>query len=119
MPIAPASYTTPGSSSPGEFVARLDQLAHEVGRAHEGDAVAAAYGLHTERDREVRLAGADRPGDDDVLGALDVRAGRKLGELRPLDAPQPALSLRRGPTRGASLAVGHENLIRRIREARR
>ena len=71
-----------------EFVARLDQLAHEVGRAHEGDAVAAAYGLHTERDREVRLAGADRPGDDDVLGALDVRAGRELGELRPLDAPQ-------------------------------
>ena len=71
-----------------EFVTRLDQLAHEVGRAHEGDAVAAAGGLHAERDREVRLAGADRPGDDDVLGTLQVLAGRELGELRPLDAPQ-------------------------------
>ena len=28
------------------------------------------------------------PGDHDVLGALDVRAGRELGELRALDAPQ-------------------------------
>ncbi len=71
-----------------ELVARLDQLAHEVGRAHEGDAVATAGGLHAERDREVRLAGADRPGDHDVLGALDVRATRELGELRPLDALQ-------------------------------
>ena len=65
-----------------ELVARLDQLAHEVGRAHEGDAVAAAYGLDAECDREVRLAGADRPGDHDVLGAFDVLTGRELGELR-------------------------------------
>ena len=82
----------------GELVARLDQLAHEVGRADEGDppayagiprrAVAAARGLDAERDREVRLAGADRPGDHDDVGALDVLAGRELGELRPLDAPQ-------------------------------
>ena len=43
-----------------ELVARLDQLAHEVGGADEGDAVAAACGLDAERDREVRLAGADR-----------------------------------------------------------
>ncbi len=71
-----------------ELVARLDQIAHEVGRAHEGDAVAAASGLDAERDREVRLAGADRPGDDDVLGALDVLTGRELGELRPRDALQ-------------------------------
>ena len=56
--------------------------------AHEGDAVAAAGSLDAERDREVRLAGADRPGDDDVLGALDVFAGGELGELRPLDALQ-------------------------------
>ena len=81
-----------------QLVARLDELAHEVGGAHEGDppayagiprrAVAAAGSLDAERDREVRLAGADRPGDDDVLGALDVFAGRQLGELRPLDALQ-------------------------------
>ena len=48
-------------------------------------AASAAGGLDAERDREVRLAGADRPGDDNVLGALDVLAG---GELRPFDAPQ-------------------------------
>ena len=48
----------------------------------------AAGGLDAERDREVRLAGADRPGDDDVGGALDVLAGRELCELWPLDAPQ-------------------------------
>ena len=81
-----------------EFVARLHQLAYEVGGADEGDppayagiprrAVAAAGGLDAERDREVRLAGADRPGDDDVVGALDVLAGRELCELWPLDAPQ-------------------------------
>ena len=41
-----------------------------------------------ERDREVRLAGADRPGDHDVLGALDILAGRELGELRARDALQ-------------------------------
>ena len=50
--------------------------------------MATASSLDAERDREVRLAGADRPGDHDVLGALDVRAGRELGELRALDAPQ-------------------------------
>ena len=61
-----------------ELVTCLEQLAHEVGRAHERDTVAAAGGLHAERDREVRLAGADRPGDHDVLGALDVFAGRQL-----------------------------------------
>ena len=71
-----------------ELVARLDEFANEVGGAHEGDAVAAAGSLDAERDREVRLAGADRPGDDDVLGALDVFAGGELGELRPLDALQ-------------------------------
>ena len=71
-----------------ELVARLDQLAHEVGRAHEGHAVSPPGGLDAKRDREVRLAGADRPGDHDVLGALQVVAGGELGELRPLDAPQ-------------------------------
>ena len=50
--------------------------------------MAAAGGLDAERDREVRLAGADRPGDDDVVGALDVLAGRELCELWPLDAPE-------------------------------
>ena len=71
-----------------ELVTCLDQLAHEVGGADEGDAVAAAGGLDAERDREVRLAGADRPGDDDVVGALDVLATRELCELWPLDAPR-------------------------------
>ena len=55
-------------------------------------------GLDPERDREVRLAGADRPGDHDVLGALQVLAARQLRELRPLDALQrlPRGSLERG-----------------------
>ena len=42
------------------LVPRLDEVAYEVGGADEGDAVAAAGGLAAERDREVRLAGADR-----------------------------------------------------------
>ena len=50
--------------------------------------MAPAGGLDAERDREMRLAGADRSGDDDVLGALQVLAGCELGELRPLDALQ-------------------------------
>ena len=54
----------------------------------------------------MRLAGADRPGDHDVLGALDVRAGRELGELRALDAPQglPVELLERLEVREPSLA---------------
>ena len=71
-----------------ELVARLDEVADEVGGADEGDAVTAAGGLDAERDREVRLAGADRSGDDDVLAALEVVAGGELSELRPLDALQ-------------------------------
>ena len=39
-----------------QLVARLDQLAHQVGRAHEGDAVPPPGGLYAERDRDVRLA---------------------------------------------------------------
>ena len=46
-----------------ELVARLEQLAHEVGGGGEGDPVTAAGGLHAERDREVRLAHADRLSD--------------------------------------------------------
>ena len=61
-----------------ELIARLDQFTHEIGRAHESDAVTAAGGLHAERDHEVGLAGPDRPGDDDVLGALSVCAAHRI-----------------------------------------
>ena len=65
-----------------EFNARLDQFAHEVGSADEGDPLAALDGFDPERDREVGLAGPDRTGDHDIIAALDVVAGGQLGPFR-------------------------------------
>ena len=84
-PAGPAfacPITLPGGAAAGVGALRvvLAQGPFEVAAqpSRLGDRVAAAGGLDAERDREVRVAGADRSGDDDILGALDVFAGRQL-----------------------------------------
>jgi len=53
------------------FVARSAQRQHEVGRAHERDAMATAGGFDPQRDGRVGFARADRAGQNDVLAARD------------------------------------------------
>ena len=63
------------------LVAGLDELAHQIGGAAKQNAVATLGGLQPQGDGEVGLAGADRAGEDDVLGAVEVVAAGELGEL--------------------------------------
>ena len=73
---------------PGQraLVAGFEQLAHQFGGAHKAHAVAPPRGLDPERDRDMRLAGADRPAQDQVMMRLDVGAASQLQELWFRDA---------------------------------
>ena len=62
------------------------QALHQVGCAREENPSPAAGGLHSQRDREMGFAGADRPGQDHVLGAPDELAACQLQDLRPRHA---------------------------------
>jgi hypothetical protein len=73
-------------SSEFACIARFNEDAHEVRCTREGDTPLLPYGLDAERDREVSLARADRPGEDHVLGALEPAAARELGDLSSIDA---------------------------------
>ena len=48
-------------------VARFEELAHQIGRAGEEHAPFLLGGFDAERDRQVRLARADRAGEDQIL----------------------------------------------------
>ncbi|MEQ8983065.1 MAG: hypothetical protein RL846_34295, partial [Deltaproteobacteria bacterium] len=68
------------------LVVCFDQHPDEVGRAMEGDTAPLLGGLETEGDREVRLPGADRSREDQVLSASDPLALREFDHLRSRDA---------------------------------
>ena len=70
------------------LVAGLDQVADEVGGLAGPDPAAALRGLDAQRDREMRLAGADGSDQDYIVAAVDVVAGRQLSQLRFGDALQ-------------------------------
>ena len=73
---------------PGELagIARFEQLPHEIGRAGEEHAAFLLRRFDAERDREMRLAGADRAGEDQILGRGDPLAARERVDLRRADA---------------------------------
>ena len=67
-------------------VARFEQLPHEIGRAGEEHAAFLLRRFDAERDRQVRLAGADRAGEDQILRRRDPLAARERVDLRRVDA---------------------------------
>ena len=67
-------------------IARFEQLTHEIGRAGEEHAAFLLRRFDAERDREVRFAGADRAGEDQILGRRDPLAARERVDLRRVDA---------------------------------
>ena len=67
-------------------VARFEQLTHEIGRAGEEHAAFLLRRFDAERDREVRFAGADRAGEDQILRRGDPLAARERVDLRRADA---------------------------------
>src|SRR5690606_15824438 len=75
----------PVQTAEAAFVARLEQRAHEVGGADEGNVLAPTRRLDAEPDRQVRFASADRPGEDDVVAALDPAAARQLDKELGID----------------------------------
>jgi NAD(P)-dependent dehydrogenase (short-subunit alcohol dehydrogenase family) len=76
------------SLKPSELarIARLEQRSDDVCRAGEENAPSLTSGLDTERDRQVRLAGADGSRKDDVVGAADPFSTRELGDLCGADS---------------------------------
>jgi len=68
---------------PGELagIARFDQLPHEIGGPGEQHASFLLRRLHTERNREVRFAGTNRAGEDQILGGGDPLAARERVDL--------------------------------------
>ena len=73
---------------PGQLagIARFDQLTHEIGRPGEEHASFLLRRFHAERDREMRLAGPDRAGEDQILGRGDPLAARERVDLGRADA---------------------------------
>ena len=67
-------------------VAGFEELAHQVGRAGEEHAAFLFRRFDAERDGEMRLAGADRPREDQILGRRDPLAARERVDLRRVDA---------------------------------
>jgi len=66
-------------------VARFEQRTDDVRRAGEENASSLTSGFDAERDRQVRLAGADGPGEDDVVCAAYPFSACELGDLRGAD----------------------------------
>ena len=62
------------------------ELPDEIGRAREEHAPFLLRRFDAERDREVRFAGADRAGEDQILGRGDPLAARERVDLRRADA---------------------------------
>ena len=76
-------------------VAGFEQQADEIGGPREEHAAFDLRRFEAERDRQVRLAGADRAGEDQILGAADpVAAGERvdLRAARPSAAWKSKLS---------------------------
>ena len=67
-------------------IARFEQLPHQIGRPGEEHASFLLRRFHAERNREVRFAGADRTGEDQILGRGDPFAAREGVDLRRADA---------------------------------
>ena len=67
-------------------IARFEQLAHEIGRPREEHAPFLLRRFDAERDRQMRLAGPDRAGEDQILGRGDPLAARQRVDLRRADA---------------------------------
>ena len=67
-------------------IARFEQLADEIGRAREEHAAFLLGRFDAERDRQMRLAGADRAGEDQILGRGDPLAARQRVDLGRADA---------------------------------
>ena len=67
-------------------IAGFEELAHEVGRAGEEHAAFLFRRFDAERDRQVRLAGPDRAGEDQILRRGDPLAARERVDLGRADA---------------------------------
>jgi len=67
-------------------VAGFEELTHQVGRAREEHAAFLFRRFHAERDGEMRLAGADRPREDQILGRRDPLPARQRMDLCRVDA---------------------------------
>lgn len=64
----------------------FEQLPDEIGGAREEHAAFLLGCFDAERDRQVRFAGADRPGDDQILGRSDPFPAGERVNLRGTDA---------------------------------
>jgi hypothetical protein len=90
---SPAKTVTQPLLQPRELagIARFDQLPHEIGRPGEEHASFLFRGFHAQRDREVRLAGANRPREDQILWrgprACTTRDWSKSGFVTPICSP--------------------------------
>ena len=67
-------------------IARFEELAHQIGGARKEHASLLPRRFDAERDREVRLARADRAGEDQILGRGDPLAAGERVDLRGVDA---------------------------------
>ncbi len=67
-------------------IARFEQLPHQIGGAREEHAPFLFRRFDAERDRQVRLPGADRAGEDQILRRRDPLAARQRVDLRRADA---------------------------------
>jgi hypothetical protein len=67
-------------------IARFDQLPDQIGGSGEEHASFLLRGFDAQCDREVRFAGADRAGEDQILGSGDPRSTRERVDLRGADA---------------------------------
>jgi hypothetical protein len=73
-------------------VARLEERAHEVGGAPEGNVAPLPRGVDTERDCQVRLAGVDGAGEDHVAVLGDPVPAGQVGDDGGVDAVAAAKS---------------------------
>jgi hypothetical protein len=67
-------------------VARFNQLTHQIGGAGEEHPALPLRRFHAERDRQMRLAGPNRAGEDQILGRGDPLAACQRVNLRRADA---------------------------------
>ena len=73
---------------PGELarIAGFEELTDEIGGAGKQHAAFLFRRLDAERDRQVRFAGADRTGEDEILRRGHPLAARQRVDLRRADA---------------------------------